>query len=158
MGVTSSQAAPAVSGIAAITLATQNSITNREFMQILIETSDDLGDTDYDTEYGYGLINGKKLIDRILDNIRYYVSPINIDNDTAYVLIKNNTEDILATNSIFANYNDRHLQNCELRSITLLPNKSLIIKTTNANSITHFLWSDTSNMLPLADKREVKTE
>lgn len=152
-----SQAAPYVSGMAALALSVQENISNKEFVQMLIETTNDLGYVGYDTEYGYGLINGEKLINRILNDIKYYVSPINIENDTAYVLIKNNTEDVMKATSIFSEYDNDKLTKCLQTPITLMPNKEIIIKKQNKSKNTaHFLWSELNNLMPLATKREME--
>ena len=150
-----SQAAPFVSAMAAITLSTDDSVVNDEFKQMLSETSDDLGDVGYDPLYGYGIINTKKLLNRILTDIRCYVSPINIDGGNSYVLIKNNSNDILTAISIFACYSNGVFKDCEIRQITLLPDKAMNIRMNAIGCVSHFLWSGTDTVNPLSRKRVV---
>ena len=150
-----SQATPFVSAIAAIALSADDSITNDKFKRLLSETSNDLGELGCDPLYGYGLINTKKLLNRILTDIRYYVSPINIDGDNSYVLIKNNSNDILMAKSVFAIYDNDVFKDCAIKQITLLPDKTIHIKMKAIGYVSHFLWSDTDVMNPLSRKREM---
>lgn len=150
-----SQSTPMVSGIAAVALSLDEKLTSEEFRQLLIETAEDLGDEGYDIKFGYGLVNEDALISKLMKNIEYYVSPINISDGDAYVLIKNNTENILKASSIFSEYNKKKFIGCSQTQITLLPDKEIIIKAENRNNdISHFLWSGLDNLMPLATKRE----
>lgn len=55
-------AAPHVSAVAAIAKSICHKMTQSQFMEILKNTSEDLGPAGYDTEYGYGLIDADKII------------------------------------------------------------------------------------------------
>jgi len=150
-----SQAAPMVSGLAAVALSMNENLTSEEFRQLLIETAEDLGEEDYDVKFGYGLVNEDTLINRLMQNVEYYVSPINVRDGDAYVLIKNNTENILKASSIFSEYNQEKFIGCSEIMITLLPDKEIMVKTkNNSNKISHFLWSGLNNLTPLTAKRE----
>lgn len=152
-----SQATPMVSGIAAVALSMNEKLTSEEFRQLLIETAEDLGEEGYDVKFGYGLVNESVLINRLMQDIEYYVSPINLNDENAYVLIKNNTENILKASSIFSEYNNDRFVGCNQTQITLLPDKEIIINTEdNSNKIMHFLWSDFNNLIPLTTKREME--
>lgn len=151
-----SQATPLVSAMAAIALSADGSITNDKFKKLLSETADDLGESGYDTLYGYGLANTENLLNRIFEDNKYYVSPINFDGDSAYVLIKNNTNSVLSAESIFADYKEGTLENCVKRQIILQPGKTESMSTNYSNGIVHYLWSNTANMYPLYHKREGK--
>ncbi len=150
-----SQATPMVSGIAAVALSMNSNLTNKEFRQLLTETAEDLGDEGYDVYFGYGLANEDALIDRLMQDIDYYVSPINANDSEAYVLIKNNGEDILEASSIFSEYENCKFAGCIETEITLLPGEVTTAKTTISNNkISHFLWSGLNNLTPLTAKRE----
>ena len=150
-----SQATPMVSGIAAVALSMNENLTSDEFRQLLIETAEDLGDEGYDVKFGYGLANEDALLNRLMRDMEYYVSPINICDDEAYALIKNNTESILKASSIFSKYNNGKFVGCNQIQITLLPGKEIMVKTgNNSNKISHFLWSGMTDLTPLTSKRE----
>lgn len=145
-----SQATPAVSGIAALALSAYPELTPDEFMTLLGETAEDLGTAGYDEYFGYGLADAAALFDRLLLKTSYYISPVNISGDKAYVLIKNNTDGILYADSIFSG------ESVQASGITLLPGKSLISRSSFGGSrINHFLWNSTRNMKPLAKKRSL---
>ena len=147
-----SQAAPAVSGIAALAISAYPELTPDEFMMLLGETAEDLGAAGYDEYFGYGLADAAALFDRLLLKTPYYISPVNISGDKAYVLIKNNTDGILYADSIFSG------ESVQASGITLLPGKSLISRSSfGGDSINHFLWNSAKNMMPLAKKRSLDT-
>lgn len=149
-----SHAAPAVSGIAAVALSANEKLTNEEFRQLLIDTSEDLGTEGYDIKFGYGLVNEDALISKLLENIGCYVSPINIRDNKMFVFVKNNTENVLNASSIFSKYDNGKFIAYDRTQITLLPEKELLLKTENDNNKTaHLLWSDGDSLSPLATKR-----
>lgn len=149
-----SQAAPVVSGIVAVLLSMDENVSFNGFKQMLIDTAEDLGEEDYDIEYGYGLVDEDLLTKKTLESIRYYVSPINVDGNQVYVLIKNNTDDILEAVSIFAEYENNKLLDLITKQILLLPYRNLIVKCIDdkVNS-SHFLWSDMKSMIPITSKK-----
>lgn len=150
-----SQAAPMISGIAAMALSMNEKLTNEQFKQLLIDTAEDLGDTGYDTTFGYGLANEDAMVNKLLESMPFYVSPINTGEEDAYVLIKNNTKNVLEAVSIFSEYENQKFVKCRQTQITLLPGSEITIKTENHQSkIAHFLWSRSGNLAPLTQKRE----
>lgn len=148
-----SQAAPHIAGIAALALSIDNSLTPDRFASLLSETAEDLGTIGYDTTFGYGLANVQTLIDKLLEDTPYYVSPINFQGDKSYVLIKNNTDSILSAQSIFAGFSNGRLCNCSKTDITVIPGKSVITKADITHNPSHFLWTNLKSSIPLADKR-----
>lgn len=64
-GSGTSFSAPQVSAVAAIAKSIYSDLTEAQFEQILIDTSEDLGDEGYDTIYGYGLIDADKIISEV---------------------------------------------------------------------------------------------
>lgn len=65
-------AAPQVASVAAIAKSIYPDLTASQFMDILKETSEDLGQSGYDTSYGYGLIDAEKIINEVIS----LVSPV----------------------------------------------------------------------------------
>ena len=153
-----SQAAPMVSGIAAIALSMNQNMTNQEFENLLIDTAEDLGADGYDTKFGYGLVNEKALIDQVQEKIAYYVSPINTRNGESYVLIKNNTETDLKALSIFSEYKNHKMVSYKQLQIQLSPDDEKIVNVhieSDQNQLKYFLWkSGFNNFVPLTSKRE----
>lgn len=58
-------AAPHVAGVAAIAKSIYPDLNTAQFKEILKNTSEDLGDSGYDTYYGYGLIDADKVITEV---------------------------------------------------------------------------------------------
>lgn len=65
MGSGTSYASPQVAAVAAIAKSICPRMTSEQFMDILKNTSEDLGENGYDTSYGYGLIDAEKVIDEV---------------------------------------------------------------------------------------------
>ena len=59
-------ACPEVAALAAIAKSIDRSITQDEFMQVIIDTSTDLGDAGRDALYGYGLVNFQTAIEALI--------------------------------------------------------------------------------------------
>ena len=145
-----SQATPMVSGVAAVALSINPKLTNTEFTKLLTRTAEDLGDGGYDVRFGYGLVEEAALIEAIMKNIDYYVSPVNIFDGEASVLIKNNTGERLDCISLFAGYKYNRLAHTAITPVVLPAGAETVIRTKGAT--VHFLWS-MEGMAPLADKR-----
>ena len=89
-----------------------------------------------------------------MENVEYYVSPINIIDGEVYVLIKNNTEEVLEATSVFIK---KSPAGCSNTSIELQPDSEILIKTEYGNKkISHFLWKDLDSITPLTTKRVMK--
>lgn len=156
-GSGTSQATPLVSGMAAVALSVNGKLTSSQFRSILIGTAEDLGDEGYDVHYGYGLADEAALLNNVMESIDYYVSPVNVLDGNAYVLIKNNTLSVLNAVSIFSEYNNERFVDCTQSLLKLEPGEERIVGINNSgNKISHFLWSDFESLTPVAEKREKK--
>lgn len=60
-----SAACPQVAGVAALMLSLNPDLTATEVKEILQNTATDLGDTGYDTTYGYGLVNAYAAVSKV---------------------------------------------------------------------------------------------
>ena len=149
-----SMASPMIAGVAAVALSINPNLTNKEFRQLLIETSEDLGSSGYDDEYGYGLVNEETMINKMLYDEDYYVSPVNVKDGGAYVLVKNNSDGGLEASSIFSEYDGSKFLGCTSQIVNLASGEEMIVKIQNSsNKIVHFLWEGTNTANPLYAKR-----
>lgn len=144
-----SHSTPLVTGIAAVALSVNPELTNSELYSIICNTATDLGNRGYDTDYGYGLVDERAILDQIIYD-KLYVSPVNTDDTGSYVLIKNNSETNLDAISIFCQHGEIPL--IAKAYINLMPGKAARVKTSLGNKISHFLWK-TKNLTPLSIKR-----
>jgi subtilisin family serine protease len=67
-GSGTSYAAPIVTAAAALALSVAPDLTQEQFQALLQQTAEDLGDTGYDTSYGWGLLR----VDRMLDALQNF--------------------------------------------------------------------------------------
>ncbi len=147
-----SQAAPLVSGLAALALSVKENLTPSELKQVLIDSCEELGVEGYDTTYGYGLVNGKNMIDSLIGNTKTYISPIT----DSTVLLVNNSNEPLSGIGIWAEYdsNGNYIK-AITQDITLDPServKATGFKTNNA--VKFFLWDSLEKINPLTVSRE----
>lgn len=142
-----SQAAPLVTGAAAIMLSADGNITPQMFKELLKTTSDDLGDTGKDKLYGWGLLNVEKLMNSAMGDC--YVSPIN----EGEVVVYNNTDSIINAEGIWANYSENKYIGGETEELLLMPQKKIKLKQDCTGETKFFLWQSLNNMKPLTKRR-----
>ncbi len=152
-----SQAAPMVSGMAALALSMDEDMSSEEFRALLISSAEDFGDEGYDVKYGFGLVDMEELIDELFEDVPYYVSPVNIADDEAYVLVKNNTDNDFSAVSIFSKYSGRRFLERSQIAVTLSAGEDTVIKIGDIenSNISHFLWESSTDMRPYANKRSI---
>lgn len=156
-----SQATPMVSGFAAAALAAKPDLTNAEFYQLLISTAENLGDdadngqNGYDVKYGYGLIDGRALMNKLMESMDYYVSPVNTTETETYVFVRNNTDTELNAISLLAEYDDGIVLNVKRTPLKLLAGENATIRkeTAGGESTAHFLWNNEAELAPVANRR-----
>ncbi len=145
---------PHVAGLAAIAKSINPNITQDEFKQLLIDTSEDLGDEGYDVKYGYGLVNAQALVEKMIENT-VYISPINTDEDGCSALIYNNTDKKATGISIWAEYGDAlSVFNTPVSvEIEKGEKKTVEYDKLPGAKLKHFLWSDMNTLEPLGISR-----
>lgn len=143
-----SQAAPLVTGAAAIILSADEDITPQRFKELLKTTSDDLGDVGKDNLYGWGLLNVEKLMRATMGD--FYMSPIN-DRE---ITVCNNTDDFTNAVGIWGDYSDGKYVGGEIKELLLMPQKKIKLKNMDCTGETKFfLWQSLDNMKPLTKRR-----
>lgn len=136
-------AAPHVSALAALCLNINPQMNAFEFMEILKHTSEDLGVKGRDDYYGYGLINAKNVLEYLLRNKEFFVSPVTFNNQGAYSVIYNNTNKTQNIFSIFKYSSDTSFSK---KSINAKSGSKISFKISE-NPFTHYLWR--SNLSPV---------
>ena len=97
------------------------------------------------------MANESDLVNKLLEDTKCYVSPVNTTEEESYVLIKNNMETTFDALSMFSEYDNGKFKGCMQTYITLLPDEEIIIRTkNNGNKINHLLWH---NLIPITEKR-----
>ena len=136
-------AAPHVSALAALCLNVNPQMNAFEFMEILKQTSEDLGAEGRDDYYGYGLINAKNVLELLLKDKEFFVSPFTFNNQTAQSVIYNNTNEAQNVFSIFKNSSDISFSKKSINA----KSGSIISFASSSNSFSHYLWK--SNLSPV---------
>ena len=142
--------APHVTAMAAIAKCIDESITAEKFQDILQKTSTRLGTDEYNTDYGYGLINVQAMIDEMLKNTKVFISPTEKIRSNANVRIYNNSTDVLSAVGIAAEYDDGRFIGFRTKDISLPPGKTDILNCENNKNVKFMLWSDFESLKPLA--------
>ncbi len=152
-----SQAAPHVAGVAALALSANPDLTKEEFEQILISTCVDKGDEGRDDYYGYGVVNVEAMIEKIMEDVPLYISPMHQNGTTSCFHIRNNTDTPLVATNIFAEYDDGMLVNMTSTDINLKKGEGITIPVAFEYS-KHFVWKSLDNIEPLENlKVQIQT-
>jgi len=147
-------ATPHVTALAAVAKCIDNSINTDEFMYLLSETSQDLGDFGYDTHYGHGLVNFEGFLSKLLENTEIFVSPLYVENNKIFGTLYNNTLKRQAVTLINSNYSGNMLLNTNTKSISLgAKQKYNFENAINGNISKFLLWDSLSNMLPVINSK-----
>lgn len=143
-----SQAAAIVTAAAALMFSADDKMTAERFKELIVNCSEDLGKSGYDTAYGYGFLDIWNMLEEVMG--RYYISPITSDGAVVY----NNTDDTLSALGIWALYSDNKYKGGMTQNITLAGNEKIRIDSFGSgNDVKFFLWDSLNNIKPLAGVR-----
>ena len=144
--------APHVSAMAAIAKCIDKDITPTEFQSLLQTTSTRLGGDEYNTSYGYGIINIQAMVDELLKNTGVFVSPAERTNSGANVKVYNNSDEPLSAKGIAAGYTGVRFSGISITNLLLQPGETACLSS-SADSAKFMLWRDFTGMRPLAAYR-----
>lgn len=147
-------ACPHVSAMAAIAKCIDKDISANEFREILEETSTDLGDTGYDTYYGYGLINIEAMIDKMLENTPLFISPVSETADGTEVTVYNNSQNPFVAEGFAAGYENGMLSGITLSDISLSAKETAKMNCLMADSVKFMLWRNFEPLKKAAEYAE----
>ena len=146
---------PLVSGMIAIAKCVDDSIDISKIKDMLIETSEDLGDEGYDIYYGHGIIDIQSMIDRMLENAKWFVSPIDRKGNKFNVYIYNNSGRNANVASIFVSYSENKLNQSSVSNLDVREVETVNIEYVSGADVKYFLWGDFGGMVPLSKARLV---
>lgn len=149
--------APVVTGIIATMLSIDNSLTLDSVKNILRSTSEDLGTSGYDTEYGYGLINAEAIVNYMLSGKDFFISPVDSrPENLAEVRIWKSPSALITPVGIWANYDRNRVTDIKMVPLSFADSNVEILQYSNKyNTLKCFLWYNTGNLLPLLPFRSV---
>ncbi len=135
----SSFAAPLVSALAAMCMNFNPDITYEEFDALLKETSDKFTDNGF----SYGIVNAKKMVEKLLEGKKCFVAPLNGNNATVY----NNCENDFEAYAVLKGENK-----LELKSISVPAHNGVEVKcvddSLSGENFKFYVWNK-SNFSPL---------
>ncbi len=141
-----SQAAPVVTGITALILSAKPGLNAGEYINLLKASVDDVGESGYDTSFGYGVVNAESMLKSVMGS--YYTSPIM----NGVVLIYNNTMAELHATGIWLKKEEK-LYNVKIEDIFVPPKQSTVCKFEGEN-VKFLLWDLLKTMKPLTIMRK----
>lgn len=153
-------AAPHISALAAIAKCIHEDITVKEFTDILMKTSHHPDDEEnlekqYDVYYGYGVVDGEKIFDKLLEGIDTFLSPISLVNNSLNAVVYNNSLEDLKPFGIVANYKDKKMEGSSRVDLSIPPGEYRKIQCELAEGkIKIMIWSNVTTFTPLAPCRE----
>lgn len=142
--------APYVSGIIADMREINSDLTLQEAMDIIAQTSEDLGEDGYDEVFGYGVIRADKIIDYMLDEYICYTSGIDLcptDNFSEIRFRFSNTQN---PRCIFAEYINGRLNQLDWNMQYVSDNVFMLrLKKTYDGVFKYFAWKSIESMIPI---------
>ena len=139
--------APQVAGLAALLKGINPNLTGDEFKEIIINTAVPLGENDYDTTYGYGLIDVNAAIEYMLNQTSTFVSPIYNDYLDTSITVTNNTDTAQDYVSVWSSDSTDGIK---LNRYTVSPFSSVTIPYSfDKTYLKHMLFSGTNSIKPL---------
>ncbi|MCD8215832.1 MAG: S8 family serine peptidase [Clostridiales bacterium] len=154
-----SQSAPIAAGLAAVLLSIDGSLTPNDFKQCLIDSSEDLGESGYDTYYGYGLINTGRAVRYVLGGEDYYISEINYDSGKINFGVWNNTDEELTGVIITGAYYDLYAENIDISEINIASDAIQAFEfyySGNYDILKCFIWDSLENMRSIGKVRTLE--
>lgn len=147
--------APHVSAMAAIAKCIDEDISPREFQNILKTTSTQLGEGEYNTSFGYGLIDIQSMVNEMLKNTEVFISPAEKTGGSMNVKIYNNTDKQLSAKGIAAEYDGKRFLGFSAKDISLPPGEVVSLNSNGQdNDVKFMLWSGFDSLKPCAAYRE----
>lgn len=145
-------AAPHVTALAAVAKCIDKDITAAEFMNLLAITSKDLGDAGYDNSFGYGLVDFKSLVSKMLENTEVFISPMYEENGKIFGVIYNNSDVGKDLRLINANYNGKQFLNANIKEISFESKQKYIFENiAKGNLAKYIVWVASGEMCPVSE-------
>ena len=147
--------APHVSGLAAAIKCMDKAIDGEEFADILGNTAVRNDGEEYDTYYGYGLIDCEAAVKKAIKNEKVFISPIKSADGEICSAIYNNTAENMTVCCICVYYDeDGNLEDCKTVDIKIdSGNVYTFSNTDNQGEASYFVWNNFEKLTPLAKAR-----
>ena len=147
--------APHVSGLAAVAKCMDDSVDGEQFANILAETAVRVDDKEYDTYYGYGIIDCEATMKKVMGDYKAFISPIKTGEDGIYSAVYNNTAKAMTVRCICVYYDATgNFEDCKMVDETIDSGDVYIFNNSDSkNDVSYFVWNDFGTLVPLAKIR-----
>lgn len=143
---------PMVSGLIAVLLDINRTLSLDEIKTLLSTSSLDCGETGYDTSYGYGIINAKSALNAMLGDEKLFISSIGSDDS---LNILNVSESIFNGYLVMVHYDFGIMTNYEIKSVEIPPGSNRILSDLNLpKTCKCFLWKNINNITIISNVTE----
>lgn len=147
--------APHVTALAAVAKCIDKDVTTKEFKELLVKSSTDLGTVGYDTYYGYGLINFKEFIKQMIAETPAFLFSLNIEDNNVYSVIYNNSDAELTVSCIYAQYENDLLYDCIVVPVTIPTGQTYKFQNPYlSKTFKYMVWQNLKTLKPLTESRE----
>lgn len=143
---------PMVSGLIAVLLDINRTLSLDEIKTLLSTSSLDCGETGYDTSYGHGIINAKSALNAMLGDEKLFISSIGSDDS---LNILNVSESIFDGYLVMVHYDFGIMTNYEIKSVEIPPGSNRILSDLNLpKTCKCFLWKNINNITIISNVTE----
>ncbi len=142
--------APCVSGIIADMIEINPELTADSVMNILIETSEDLGEDGYDTQYGFGLVRADNIIGYMLSGCECFVSRIDLCSADGFNEVRFRIGEMNKPAMMFTAYSNGVMTYINMDSQCVADGIYMLrLPKTDKTEYKCFVWQSLDGMIPL---------
>ena len=153
--------APLVSGMVAVMKGIDEDITTDEVKEYLKLTSIVPGKEtetvkEHDVQYGYGVIDVKGCIEKMMEGIDLFISPIEKTNGETSVLIYNNTQNEFDGICLWGEYKKGYLKDLDWKDVIIPPGEGITTESRlTDNTVRCFVWESIADITAISNVREM---
>ena len=102
-----------------------------------------------DNMVSFTVYNIEKMIDKLLENTKVFISPVDDEGENVTVTVYNNTDTASSGVGIAASFEQNAFKDIKRESISLLPKGTAKISAAKENDIKFMLWESFESLKPL---------
>ncbi len=153
-----SYATPFVSAAAAMMLSADEALNLEQIKNFLSVSAVDKGAEGYDVYYGYGILNLKNCMLNLLEGTRYFLSPVETEQDKVSAVVFNNTETDFSGLFLACEYDGDRLRAFTKTELSVPAGKTVAIANSTPNdSAKYFIWNSMEDNTPISNTRRLNT-
>ncbi|MEG2626215.1 MAG: S8 family serine peptidase [Christensenella sp.] len=143
---------PTVAGAIAIALCVDGTLTQDDFINMMPNICDDKGDVGYDIKFGHGILNIGKMMEFVLKDKSYFVSPTSEDKGETEITVYNNTEQSITGEAVFASYYNKTLTDIKIINQQIPGKVAQTFNYASPGDEVNFMFWDLKTLCPFVNK------